>query len=246
MATPHNAADKSQIAKTVLLPGDPQRAQYIAGKYMPDSVQVTSVRGMLGFTGTWKGRPLTVMGSGMGGPSVGIYSYELFSLYGVERIIRVGTAGGLQDDLPVGSLVFAMTASTYSGYAHQYKLPGTFSPCADYELLERAVASARTRDVAFRSGSVFSSDLFSAYNALGPEESWKVWARMGCLVQDMETYALYCNAHWLKKRALSILTHTDSCVTGEGLPSERRMTALHAMFEVALDVASDSASEGSR
>jgi purine-nucleoside phosphorylase len=240
MATPHNAAEKSQIAKTVLLPGDPHRAQYIAEKYLPDSVQVTSVRGMLGFTGTWKGSPLTVMGSGMGGPSVGIYSYELFHIYGVDRIIRIGTAGGLQDDLPVGSLVFAMTASTDSAYAHQYKLPGTFSPCADHALLERAVASARSRGIAFRAGAVFSSDLFSSYNALGPEESWKVWARMGCLAQDMETYALYCNAHWLKKRTLSILTHTDSCVTGEGLPQERRMTALHAMFDVALDVAAES------
>jgi purine-nucleoside phosphorylase len=237
MATPHNAARPLEIAKSVLLPGDPLRAQYVAARYMKDSVQITSVRGMLGFTGTWQGHPLTVMGSGMGGPSAGIYSYELFSHYGVEKIVRIGTSGGLQENMPLGALVLAMTASTDSAYAHQYRLPGSFSPCADYALLERAVSSARTRGVDFRVGSVFSSDLFSEYNALGPEESWKSWARMGCLAQDMETFALYCNAHWLGKRALSILTHTDSCVTGKGIEAERRMEALQPMFEVALDAA---------
>jgi purine-nucleoside phosphorylase len=239
MATPHNAATEAQVARTVLLPGDPIRAQYIAEKYLPDSVQVTSIRNMLGFTGSWKGVPVTVMGSGMGGPSVGIYSYELYSVYSVERIIRIGTAGGLQGDMPVGALVLAMTASTDSAYAHQYRLPGSFSPCADYGLLEKAVSSARLHDILCRVGGVFSSDLFSEYNALGKDESWSSWARMGCLVQDMETYALYCNAHWLGKKALSILTHTDSCVTGEGLAQENRMTALHDMFTVALDVVAE-------
>lgn len=235
MPTPHNAATAVQIAKSVLFPGDPQRAQYIAQKYMPDSVQITSVRNMLGFTGTWKGIPLTVMGSGMGGPSAGIYSYELFKHYDVERIIRIGTAGGLQPDVRIGEIVLAMTSSTDSNYAYQYKLPGTFSPCADADLLEKACNSARLHNIGFRAGGVFSSDMFSAYNALGPEESWKPWARMGCLAQDMETFALYCNAAWLGKKALSILTVTDSCVTGEGLPSDKRMTALHDMFTVALE-----------
>jgi purine-nucleoside phosphorylase, family 1 (deoD) len=237
MATPHNAASSVQIAKTVLLPGDPLRARYIAQKYLPDSVQITGVRNMLGFTGSWQGKPLTVMGSGMGGPSAGIYSYELFKLYGVESIIRIGTAGGLQESIAVGDLVVAMNASTDSNYAYQYRLPGTYSPSADFSLLERAVSSARARSLNLHVGSVFSSDLFSEYNALGPEESWKPWARMGCLVQDMETYALYCNAAWLGKKAVSILTHTDSCVTGEGLPEEKRLTALHSMFEVALEIA---------
>ncbi len=235
MATPHNDAGLNDIAKTVLLPGDPLRAKYIAEKYLSGAAQITSVRNMLGFTGTWKGKPVTVMGSGMGGPSAGIYSYELFHIYGVENIIRIGTAGGLQPSIGVGDLVFAVAASSDSNYAYQYKLPGTFSPSADFSLLEKAVAAARGNSFPFHAGSVFSSDLFSEYNALGPEESWKPWARMGCLVQDMETYALYCNAAWLGKKALSILTHTDSCVTGEGLPSEKRMSALHAMFAVALD-----------
>lgn len=237
MSTPHNAASVIEIAKTVLLPGDPLRAQYIAQKYLPDAVQITGVRNMLGFTGTWKGKPITVMGSGMGGPSAGIYSYELYQLYGVEKIIRIGTAGGLQPYLGIGDLVFALAASTDSNYAYQYRLPGSYAPCADFSLLEKAVAAARSNGLPFHAGPVFSSDLFSEYNALGPEESWKPWARMGCLVQDMETFALYCNAAWLGKKALSILTHTDSCVTREGLQSEKRMTALHNMFTVALEAA---------
>jgi purine-nucleoside phosphorylase len=237
MPTPHNAASESEIAKTVLFPGDPLRAEYIARNYLTNAVQVTSVRNVLGFTGTWKDSPVTVMASGMGGPSAGIYSYELFKIYGVERIIRIGTAGGLQAELVPGDLVFAMTASTDSNYAYQYRLPGTFSPCADFSLLERAITAARDNAIPFHAGPVFSSDLFSEYNALGPEDAWKPWARMGCLVQDMETYALYCNAAWLGKKALSILTHTDSCVTGKGLASSERMTALAPMFAVALEAA---------
>lgn len=236
MATPHNAASAAQIAKTVLLPGDPLRAQYIAQKYLPDSVQVTGVRGMLGFTGTWKDKPVTVMGSGMGGPSAGLYAYELYKLYGVETIIRLGTAGGLQSELALGELVYAMTASSDSNYAYQYRLPGHFAPAADFPLLEKAVSVARALSLPFRVGPVFSSDLYSEYNALGAEEALKPWARMGCLVQDMETYALYCTASWLGKKALSILTHTDSCVSGKGLPPEKRMTALQPMFTVALEI----------
>jgi len=237
MATPHNAATAIQIAKTVLLPGDPVRARYIAEHFLKDAIQVTAVRNMLGFTGTWNGTQVTVMGSGMGGPSAGIYSYELYHLYGVEKIIRIGTAGGLQPGIRVGDMVLALTASTDSNYAYQYRLPGTYSPSADFSLLEKAIASARNHGIPFHAGGVFSSDLFSEYNALGPEASWKPWARMGCLVQDMETYALYCNAAWLGKKALSILTHTDSCITGEGLPADQRMIALHNMFTVALEAA---------
>lgn len=235
MPTPHNSAQKSEVAKTVLLPGDPLRARYIAQKYLPDSVQITSVRNMLGFTGSWNGIPVTVMGSGMGGPSAGIYSYELFAHYGVDRIIRLGTAGGLQADIEPGQVVFAMTASTDSSYAYQYRLPGSFSPAADFDLLESAVKAARSKGIPFRAGPVFSSDLFSEYNALGPEESWKPWARMGCLAQDMETFALYCNAAWLGRKALSILTHTDSCATGASIAPNDRMTSLHPMFEIALE-----------
>jgi purine-nucleoside phosphorylase len=237
MPTPHNAATEVQIAKTVLFPGDPARAQYIAQKFLPDSVQVTSVRGILGFTGTYKGKPVTVMASGMGGPSAGIYSFELYKFYGVENIIRIGTAGGLQSDIEPGDIVFAMSASTDSNYARQYNLPGTLSPCGDYHLMEKAVATARRESIRFHVGPVFSSDHFSEYNALGPEESWKQWAKLGCLVQDMETYALYCNAAWLGKKALSILTHTDSCVTKKSVAPDARMTSLIPMITVALETA---------
>jgi len=237
MATPHNTARADQIAKTVLLPGDPLRAELIAREYLSGAVQVTGVRNMLGFTGSWRGEAVTVMGSGMGGPSAGLYSFELYKHYGVERIIRIGTAGGLQTSLRPGDLVFAMTASTDSAWAHQYRLPGTLSPCADYGLLEAAVDSARRRGLAFHAGAIVSSDLFSEYNALGAEESWQRWAAVGCLAQDMETYALYSTAAWLGRKALSILTHTDSCVSGEGLSAECRLSALRPMFDVALDVA---------
>jgi purine-nucleoside phosphorylase len=237
MPTPHNSAMETQIAKSVLFPGDPVRARYIATEFLENAVQVTDVRNITGFTGTWKGQTITVMASGMGGPSAGIYSYELYNFYGVERIIRIGTAGGLRDECDVGSLVIALSVSTDSSYASQYRLSGTFSPCADFSLLEKAVAAARTSSADFHVGPIFSSDFFSEYNALGPELSWKPWARMGCLAQDMETYSLYCNAAWLGKKALSIVTITDSCVTGTGLNKEDRMPALHPMIEIALEAA---------
>ncbi len=237
MPTPHNSAKKGEIAGVVLLPGDPLRAEYLASTLLPDSVRVTAVRGMLGFTGTFRGVGVTVMGSGMGGPSAGIYAHELFDHYGVDTILRIGTAGGLRAGLPLGSLVLAMTASTDSNYASQFRLPGSFSPSCDFSLLEAAVASARARRLAFSVGPVFSSDFFSEYNALGPEQAWKPWSRMGCLAQDMETYALYCVASRFGRRALSLLTHTDSCVDGTGLPSDSRLDALSPMFDVALDVA---------
>ena len=237
MATPHNIANKNEIAETVLLPGDPLRAKYIAENFLNNAKQVTSVRNMLGFTGTWNGNPITVMGSGMGGPSAGIYSYELFSFYDVEKIIRIGTSGGLQEKIQPGEMVFAMTASTDSNYAYQYKLPGSFSPCGDFSLLDAAVKSARKHNFTFHTGSIFSSDLFSSYNAMGERESWLPWARMGCLAQDMETFALYCNAAWLNKKALSIVTVTDCCVTGRCLADEDRLTGLEPMFTVALETA---------
>ncbi len=237
--TPHNRAAKGDIAPYVLMPGDPLRAKYIAERFLENGREVTSVRNMLGFTGTFRGAPVSVMGSGMGCPSAGLYSYELFSFYGVKRIIRIGTAGGLNGSIGVGDIVFALSASTDSNYAYQYDLKGTFCPSCSFAVLERAAASARQRNVRFHAGSVFSSDLFSDYNAMGAGKTWQAWARAGALVQDMETFALYCNAAWLGKEALSILTMTDSCVTGEGLPDSLRLSALHAMFDVALDCVGD-------
>lgn len=234
MATPHNSAEKGDIAPSVLFPGDPLRAQYVAEHYFDNPRRVTGVRNVLGFTGTWQGKKVSVMASGMGGPSAGIYAYELYTWYGAERIIRIGTAGGLQPFLNLGDMVFAMSASTDSNYAYQFNLPGTFNPCADFDLLKKAAAAAESKGFRYHAGQIFSSDMFSDYNALGRKESWQGWATMGCLVQDMETYALYCTAARLGKKVLSILTHTDSCVTDNGLPESERMSALEPMFETAL------------
>ena len=234
--TPHNRASKGEIAKRVLLPGDPNRAAWVAENFLDDSREVTNIRGMLGFTGLYKGQEVSVMGSGMGGPSAGIYSYELFSAYGVEAIIRIGTCGGFQSQVEVGDVIFALSASTDSNWAHQYNLKGSYSPTVDYPLLERAVEVAKERQIPYHCGGVLSSDLFSDYNALGAE-SWQEWAKMGLLAQDMESYALYSTAAYLGKRALSILTMTDSCLTGLGLLDDQRVSALRPMVEIALEVA---------
>ncbi len=234
--TPHNSAPKGSIAKTVLLPGDPKRAHWVAHSFLEGAKEITRVRGMMGFTGFFKGKKVTVMASGMGGPSMGIYSYELFSHYEVDSIIRIGTSGGLQENIDVGDIVLALCASTDSNFAHQYNLLGTYSPCVDYSLFQKAVDCAHSLHTPFHAGMVFSSDIFSSYNALG-DQSWKRWARMGALVQDMETHALYCTSAYSKKKALSILTMTDSCVTGEGLEDERRMSALEPMIHLALHTA---------
>ena len=233
--TPHNTAIPGEIAPFVLMPGDPLRAKFVAEKYLDDVAQVTSVRGMLGFTGSYRGKPVSVMGSGMGGPSMGIYSYELYAHYGVERIVRIGTCGGLTADVEVGDLLFAMSASTDSAYAAQYELPGTFAPCADYALLEKAVAAARRKAFRHWVGNIFSSDVFSLYSARG-DEGWKKWARMGCAGTDMECYALYCNAAHLGKKALTMLTCSDSNVTRKELSPQERQTMLFDMFEVSLEL----------
>lgn len=234
--TVHNRAQKTDIAPVVLAPGDPLRAKLVAQHFLSEACLVTDVRNMLGYTGFYQNKPVSVMATGMGGPSIGIYSYELFSAYDVKAIIRIGTCGGLKKQVAVGDLVAAMTASTDSAWAHQYNLKGTLSPCCDSDLLLTALAHAKSLMIPCHSGMVFSSDLFSSYNALG-DESWKAWARMGALAQDMETYALYATAAWTGKRALSLLTMTDSCVTGEGFAPEMRSTGLFPMIEVALRTA---------
>ncbi len=236
--TPHNRATKSDIAPVVLAPGDPLRAKLVAEKFLEDARLVTDVRNILGYTGTYKNTPVSVLATGMGGPSIGIYSYELYTEYNVESIIRIGTCGGLQPTIGVGDLVVAMTASTDSNWAHQYNLKGTLSPSCNSGLFLKALTVAKSLNVPCHAGMVFSSDLFSSYNALG-SDSWKAWARMGALAQDMETYALYCTAAWTKKRALSLLTMTDSCVTNEGLATDMRFAGLYPMLEVALELASE-------
>ena len=233
MKTFHNEAEPGSIAKTVLMPGDPLRARYIAETYLENAVCYNKVRGMYGFTGTWKGRPVSVQGSGMGIPSMGIYAYELFNNYGVENIIRIGTAGAIHTEVAVGDLVFAMGCCTNSGFAEQYHLPGTFSPLADYSLLEQAVNIARESGVRFRVGNVFSSDVF--YEDQTGEKA--VWAKMGVLIQEMETLSLYCTAARAGKRALSILTAGSSIHTNTALTNEQREQNLDIMIRCALKLA---------
>lgn len=238
--TPHNRAKKGDIAPIVLAPGDPARATLVAERYLENPALVSDVRGMNAYTGLYKGETVSVMGTGMGGPSAGIYSYELYSAYDVKTIIRIGTCGGLKPSIEVGDLILAMTASTDSAWAHQYNLKGTLSPACDAPLLFEASRIAEEQQVKAHAGMVFSSDLFSSYNALGPE-SWQAWARLGALAQDMETYALYATAAWCGRRALSILTMTDSCTSGSGFGPEMRVVGLYPMIELALELAHRSA-----
>jgi purine-nucleoside phosphorylase len=235
--TPHNAAKAGDIAPFVLMPGDPLRAKHIAERYLERVTQFNSVRNILGYTGEYKGRRLSVMASGMGCPSMGIYSYELFAFYGVEAIVRIGTCGGLTPALEVGDLAFAMTSSSDSNYADQYALGGNFAPCADFGLLERGVALAREKGYRHWVGSAFCSDVFSLYSALGDEGGWRKWARMGCAATDMESFALYCNAAYLGKKALAMFTCSDSNVSKAEMSAAERQTALTHMFDVALEMA---------
>ena len=232
MSTAHNTAVKGDFAKTVLMPGDPLRAKFIAENFLADPRLVNNVRGIQGYTGTYRGVPVSVMASGMGMPSMGIYSYELFRFYGVDNIIRVGSAGAMNAELKVRSLVAAQGACTDSNFAHQYQLPGTYAPIASFTLLETAVAKARELELPIAVGNVLSSDVF--YDASGENARW---AKMGVLCAEMEAAALYCNAANTGKRALALLTISDNLVTGEALPPQERQTTFTDMMRVALEVA---------
>ncbi|MBQ9459890.1 MAG: purine-nucleoside phosphorylase [Oscillospiraceae bacterium] len=232
MSTPHNGAEKGAFAKTVLMPGDPLRAKFIAETFLTDAKLVNNVRGIQGYTGTYKDTPVSVMASGMGCPSIGIYSYELFTHYGVDNILRIGSAGAISADLKLRDVVAGMGACTNSSFANQYRLPGTFAPIASYELLSLAVESAGEIGVRMPVGNLFSSDTF--YDA---SSSTMEWAKMGCLAVEMEAAALYCNAAYTHKRALAICSISDSLVTGEELDAEARQTSFTSMMKIALEVA---------
>lgn len=234
MATPHNSAAQGDIAETVLLPGDPLRAKYIAETYLEDVVQFNAVRNMFGFTGTYKGKKVSVMGTGMGCASIGIYTYELIHFYGVKNLIRIGSCGALQERLKLGDIVMAIGSNTDSNYAHQYDLPGTFSATASYELLSKAQQSAEKKGFRYEVGNVACSDVFYRDDAEG-----MAWAKMGTLACEMESYALYCNAARAGVNALAIFTVSDSLVTGEEMSAMDRQTSFHNMMQVALDVAEE-------
>lgn len=231
--TDHNSAKKGEIAKTVLMPGDPLRARYIAEKYLDNPVCFNEIRNMFGYTGEYKGKRVSVMGSGMGMPSIGIYSYELFKFYDVENIIRIGTAGGYSDKLKVRDVVIAMGSCTDSNFAAQYHLPGTYAPIADFKLLRKAVEAAEKKGITPFVGNVLSTDVFYTDEA-GDNDAW---LKMGVLAVEMESAALYMNAARTGKRALCILTVSNHIYTGEEATPEERQTTFHDMMEIALETA---------
>jgi len=203
----------------------------MAERFLENPVQYNNVRGMLGFTGTYKGKRVSVQGHGMGIPSIGIYTYELYNFYGVKTIIRVGSAGAMHPDLHIGDLVIAMGACTNSNYAAQYRLPGTFAPIADFDLTRRAVEAAEKFGFRYKVGNVYSSDIFyDEYSSLAD------WQKMGVLAVEMEAPALYMNAARSGNRALCICTISDSLVTGEATTAEQRQTGFTNMMEVAFSL----------
>lgn len=231
MATPHIAAENGAFAKTVLMPGDPLRARFIAENYLEKAALVNNVRGIQGYTGEYKGKRVSVMASGMGMPSIGIYSYELFRFYDVDSIIRVGSAGAMDEKLKVRDIVLAMGACTDSRFAEQFRLPGTFAPVASFRLLRAAVEAAEKAGVPFHTGNVLSSDLFYDDSASASE-----WKKMGVLAVEMESAALYMNAARAGKEALTILTVSDHLATGEQTTAEERERTFTKMIELALEI----------
>ena len=231
--TPHNQAEVGEIAKTVLMPGDPLRAKVIAETYLENPVCFNTVRNMLGYTGNYKGKKISVMGHGMGMPSIGIYSYELYHYYNVDNIIRIGSAGGLGDHVKVHDLIIGMGTCTNSNYADQYNLPGTFAPIADFSLLRKAVEIAEEKRISIKVGNLLSSDTFYCDDT----EAAQKWKKMNVLATEMEAAALYMNAAKAGKKALCMVTVSDHIFTGEALSAEERQNSFKEMMEVALGVA---------
>ncbi|MDO5038633.1 purine-nucleoside phosphorylase [Clostridium sp.] len=232
--TPHNGAKLGDIAETVLLPGDPLRAKYIAETFLENPVQYNTVRGMLGYTGTYKGKRISVQGTGMGIPSIGIYSYELIHFYGVKNLIRIGSAGAINEDLKTRDIVVGIGSCTDSNYASQYNLPGTFAPTASYELVEKAVNTARNLNIDVKVGNILSSDVFYGDEGL---EGLRKWQKMGVLAVEMESAGLYMNAARAGVNALCILTISDCPFTGEVTTAEERQTSFTEMMKIALELA---------
>ena len=232
--TPHiGCSEQDVIAETVLLPGDPLRAKFIADTFLEDVVQFNTVRNMFGYTGTYKGKKISVMGSGMGIPSIGIYSYELIHFYGVKNLIRIGSCGSIREDVKIRDVIIGMGACTNSNYAAQYELPGTYAPIASWDLLNKAVNVANEKGIEVKVGNILSSDTF--YDA--QKDSWKKWSAMGVMGIEMEAAALYMNAAYAGVNALCILTVSDSLVTHEVTSAEERQNTFTQMMEIALELA---------
>ena len=231
--TPHITAKLGDFADTVLMPGDPLRAKFIAENFLEDAVLVNNVRGVNGYTGYYKGKRVSVMASGMGQPSIGIYSYELFNFYDVKTVIRIGSCGSFHEDLHVRDIIVAMGACTNGNYAMQYNLPGTYAPIADFDLVRRAAELCEKAGVNYKVGNIFSSDIFYDESNSGME-----WAKMGVLGVEMESAALYCNAARAGKKALCICTVSDSFIyPEENTTAEERQNSFTKMMEIALELA---------
>lgn len=232
MSTPHNSAAIGQIASTVLMPGDPLRARFIADRFLENVQLVNDVRNMLGFTGAYQGKLVTVMGTGMGAASTGIYAHEFIHHYGVKQLIRVGSTGSIQSHVNVNDIVIAQGASTDSNFADQFRLPGQMAALADFQLLMLAANHAQQMNLNYHVGNVVSSDYF--YH--DDRENWKSWAKMGILALEMEAHALYLTAARAGVKALTLLTVSDSLVTGQALSADEREQGFEKMVLLALSL----------
>ena len=228
----HIAAKKGQIAESILLPGDPLRAEFIAENFLSGAKKYTAIRNMYGFTGTYKGVPVSVQGTGMGMPSMGIYSWELITEYGAQNLIRIGTAGAFTDELALGDIFVALAASTDSNYQHAFDLPGQYSPSASWELLTKALAASSDTAIPFKAGNVVTCDVFYEFG-----DWWKKWAQMGVQAVEMETAALYMNAAYNHVNALSMISISDNFVTGAKSSVEERQNSFTNMMKLALETA---------
>ena len=239
MATPHIKAEAADFGKTVLMPGDPLRAKFIAENFLDGATLVNNVRGIQGYTGTYKGVKLSVMASGMGMPSMGIYSFELFNFFEVENIMRIGSAGALSREVKLRDIVMGMGACTNSNYANNFELPGTCAPICSYKMLKTCADTAEELGLEYRVGNLFSTDVF--YNDRERIEGGAlpdcVWNKMGVLAVEMEAAALYMNAARAGKNALAICTISDQLVTGEGCTVEERQESFTDMMRLALETA---------
>ncbi|MBQ9185308.1 MAG: purine-nucleoside phosphorylase [Bacteroidales bacterium] len=229
--TPHIGAKYGEIAPIVIMAGDPLRAKFMAERYLENPVLFNTVRNMFGYTGTYKGKPVSVMGHGMGIPSIAIYTYELYNFYGVKTIVRIGSAGAYHKDLKIGDLVLAMGACTDSNYAAQYELPGTFAPIADYGLLKKCVDTCEELGYRYMVGNVMSADIFYSDHPQADK-----WMKMGVLAVEMEAAALYMNAARSGNKAMALFTISDHILTGEETTAEERQTTFTKMMDVALSL----------
>lgn len=229
----HIGAEKGQIAKTVLMPGDPLRAKFIAENFLDNPVLYSEIRNMYGYTGTYKGVPISIQGSGMGMPSMGIYSWELFTQYEVDKIIRIGTAGSFSDKIDVGDIVVSLATSTDSNYQHAFTVPGQYSPSASFDLLAKVMDAGKENNISFKAGNTVSCDVFYEIG----DDWWKKWAHMGVMAVEMEAAALYMNAAYNGKEALAMMTISDHFVTGAKSTVEERQNTFTNMMKLALEAA---------